>query len=204
MFELTTVSFDCARTCPANRTHWCRFNALFRLIGAPRVHSHTVRIRVEYTDSELLEMACKNLGWQWHGQGKHKLYDGIYTGHGFTPQGWSYPAVFANGEIHADTFGGRWGEDSQLLKLKAEYMLASAQNAASVLGWNCERNDAGLTIYHPEQGTLTISKDGVCETNGFVGSGCHAAREALGILADGAAQNKPEYAQTEAQIQLPG
>jgi hypothetical protein len=34
-----------------------------------------------------------------------------------------------------------------------------------------------------------------------MGSGCHEAREALNLAADGAAQNKPEYGQVAARVQ---
>ena len=43
-------TFNCDRTCPLHRTHWCRFNALFAKIGTARVHSHTVKITVPYKD----------------------------------------------------------------------------------------------------------------------------------------------------------
>jgi hypothetical protein len=184
-----------------HKTHWCRFNALFRLIGAPRVHSHTVKIKVDYRDPRALEIACNNLAWNWHGFGNHHLYDGTYSGHGFTPEGWNYPAVLTNDTMHADTFGGRWGDDAQLDKLRSEYAMASAQLAAQQLGWQCERTERGLTVYHPEGGILTLSNEGICETTGFIGAGCHTAREALGLQADGQAQNKPEFGQTAAQIQ---
>jgi hypothetical protein len=196
-----TASFDCDRTCPRHRTHWCRFNALFCLIGSVRVHSHTAKIRVDYTDPGLLEVACKSLGWKWLGLQTHDLFDGVYRGHGFLPEGWAYPVVFSNGELHADTFNGSWGDEKQLDKLKCEYAIATAQQAAESLGWQCERTEAGLTVYHPEAGVLTVSKHGVCEATGFIGSSCHAAREALHLAVDGQVQNTPEFGQVAAQVQ---
>lgn len=202
--NLTTINatFDCDRTCPLHRTHWCRFNALFTLIGSARVHSHTVKIKVDYTDPEILRKAVDGLpGWKWIGEKQHELFDGAYHGHGFTPEGWQYPAVFANGELHADTFNGQWGDDKKLDLLKAEYAICTAQHAAESLGWQCERTPAGLTVYHPENGILTVSKEGVCETTGFVGTSCHSAREALHLAADGQITNTPEYGQVAAQVQ---
>jgi len=194
------ATFDCARTCPANRTHWCRFNALFRLIGATaRVHSHTVKVKVPYSDPDTLERACRSLGWRWLGHKTHELFDGSRVGHGFLPDGWTYPAVFADGEIHSDTFNGRWGDDAQLDKIKTEYAIASAQRAAEELGWQCERTADGLTVHHPTGGILHVGAD-VCETTGFLGDACHAAREALGLLADGQVQNTPEFSQVRAEV----
>jgi hypothetical protein len=197
------ASFGCDRTCPAHRTHWCRFNALFRRLGSARVHSHTVKIKVAYTDVDLLKKSCDSLGWKWLGLKDHSLFDGNYTGHGFKPEGWEFPAIFdaATCELRADTFNGQWGDDRKLDLLKSEYAMQTAINAAIDLGWQSERTDAGLVVYHPDGGQLTISKEGICETTGFIGAGCHAAREALHLAADGLAQNKPEYSQTAAQVQ---
>jgi hypothetical protein len=195
------ANFSCDRTCPANKTHWCRFNAFFRLIGSARVHSHTVKVKVDYTDADTLHKACDTLGWKWLGQGKHELFDGAFTGHGFLPEGWSYPAVFANGELNADTYRDQWGEMSKLELLKAEYAIQTAMKAAEELGWQCERTEAGLTVYHPEAGVLTVSKEGICETTGFVGSSCHSAREALKLAADGNIQNKSEFSDVKLEVQ---
>ena len=146
-------------------------------------------------------MACDSLGWKWLGLAKHELFDGTYTGHGFRPEGWAYPAVFCDGELHAYTFNGYWGDDAKLDLLKNEYAIATAQIAAEELGWQCERTESGLTVHHPDAGVLTISKEGICETTGFTGSSCHAAREALHLAADGQVQNKPEFGQVAAQVQ---
>jgi hypothetical protein len=197
-----TASFSCDRTCPLHRTHWCRFNAIFSKMGIARVHSHTVKIKVEYKDPDTLKKACENLGWKWLGLRTHSLYSTEATGHGFLPEGWEYPAVLdAAGEMHFDTFNGAWGDPKQLERLKSEYAIATAQQAAEELGWQSERTESGLVVYHPEAGVLTISKEGICETTGFTGSNCHSAREQLGLLADGAIQNKPEYSAVAAQVQ---
>jgi hypothetical protein len=196
------ASFNCDRTCPMHKTHWCRFNALFSKIGVARVHSHTVKIAVPYKDPRTLERACKTLGWKWLGYGKHSLSENSVTGHGFMPETFLLPAVLdAEGELHFDTYEGSWGDQTKLDLLKSEYAIATAEQAAEELGWQTERTAEGLTVHHPAGGILTVSKEGVCETTGFIGSGCHEARESLHLAADGAAQNKPEYMQVAAQVQ---
>ncbi len=195
-------SFNCDRTCPLHRTRWCRFNALFAKIGVARVHSHTVKITVPYKDPRTLERAVKSLGWAWLGYATHQLCTSSALGHGFTPEGWLLPAILdAEGQMHTDTFNGQWGDLAKLDLLKCEYAIATAMQAAEELGWQCERTDTGLTVHHPDGGILIVSKEGVCETTGFIGSGCHSARESLHLAADGLAQNKPEFGQVAAQVQ---
>ena len=184
------MNFSCPRTCPMFEKRTtdglfdCRFRAIIDRIGPTRTTSHTVKVRVDYRDPRALELACDRLKWKWHGFGKHELFEAGVTGHGFTPEGWYYPAVLdADGEMHSDTFNGSWGDPAKMDLLKGEYAMATAQLAAKELGWQSERTDAGLIIYHPSAGVLTISKHGNCETTGFVGSSCHAARESLGLLA---------------------
>ena len=201
---LTTVNdFACDRTCPAHRTHWCRFNALFRKLGTARVHSHTVKIQVEYRDPRALEFSVRRLSkWTWIGPGEHDLFSTRATGLAFKPEGWVYPAVLdAEGILHTDTYEGIWGDVKKLDLLKQEYLFGQAEQAATELGWQHERTNAGLVVYHPQGGTLTLNHDGVCETTGFVGAGCHSAREALHLIADGPVQNKPEFSQVAAQVQ---
>jgi len=148
-----------------------------------------------------LERACNNLGWKWHGQAKHHLYEADVQGHGFTPEGWSYPAVLASdGELHYDTFNGHWGDETKLEALRSEYAMVAAEQAAMDLGWQTQRTETGLTVFHPQGGILTVSRDGVCETTGFVGSSCHDARTALKLVADGAITEKPEVGAVVAQV----
>jgi len=202
------ASFTCPRTCPhfENRTadgHFdCRFRAVIDTIGSTRTTSHTVKVKVEYRDPRTLERACKTLGWKWLGYGKHTLSENSVTGHGFMPETFLLPAVLdSEGELHFDTYEGSWGDQTKLELLKSEYALATAEQAAEELGWQTERTAEGLTVHHPAGGILTMSKEGICETTGFIGSGCHAARESLKLAADGAVQNKPEYGQVAAQVQ---
>lgn len=201
------MNFTCPRTCPhydrrtADGHFDCRFRAVLDHVGPTRVHSHTVKIKVEYRDPRVLERACNNLGWKWHGQAKHHLYEADVQGHGFTPEGWSYPAVLASdGELHYDTFNGHWGDETKLEALRSEYAMVAAEQAAMDLGWQTQRTETGLTVFHPQGGILTVSRDGVCETTGFVGSSCHDARTALKLVADGAITEKPEVGAVVAQV----
>lgn len=194
MNRLPLIPFTCPRSCPSARTHWCRFNALFRLIGAPRVHSHTVRVKVDFTDADALRAAVRALNWKWLGQGKHQLYgSNAATGHAFQIPNWRFPCVLdAAGELHYDDYNGNWGNVADLEQLRAAYLSTRVETAASLLGWQTERTPQGVTVYHPQGGVLTVSHDGVCDTTGFTGTGCHEAREQLGLQADGAAINKSE------------
>ena len=191
---LPIASFDCARTCPAHKTHWCRFNALFRLVGIPRVHSHTVKIKVSYTDPDALRDAVTALGWQWLGCKTHQLFSGqTATGHGFQIPSWRYPCVLqSGGELAYDDYNGAWGNVADLEALKTAYLSTNVETAANLLGWQTERTPQGITVYHPEGGTITVDRQGVCETSGFIGRSCHEAREALGLKPDGAPTNKTE------------
>ena len=196
MISLQTIEsrFNCERSCPANRQHWCKFNALFRLIGFVRVHSHTATVKTEYDPKhpECLEAAVRSLGGQWIGFGEHSLGDTRQTGYGFklTMSGsvrgdnlWYHPIVLRmDGQLAYDEYGGRWGDVNGLEKLKGAYAIAKAELAAQALGWMTERTaDGSLVVYHPQSGTITITKDAAMDASGFLGAGCHAAVEALGI-----------------------
>jgi hypothetical protein len=180
------------------------------------VNSHTTKIRVEYTDREQLSLAVRAMGGKVLGMGSHQQYKGYdpttggrvdnkITGFGFELPGWRYPVVLDSaGELHYDDYSGSWGNVADLVRLKAEYTFAATERAAVELGWTTERTVQGLTVNHPQGGVLTVSKDGICETTGFQGAGCHEARETLGLKSDGPIVNKPEYGQMKQQCQLPG
>lgn len=200
---LPPLSFTCPRTCPAHRTHWCRFNALFTMIGAPRVHSHTVKIKVDYRDPDALRSAVLALGGAWIGAGSHKLFERAETGLGFTLPNWRYPlCATPTGELAYDDYHGSWGNVADLEKLRTAYTTGTVERAALALGWQFARTQNGIEVFHPQGGVLTVSNAGVCETTGFTGSNCHDARTALGLAADGEPVNKAEHDQTLAQIQL--
>lgn len=222
MITLNTIPFDCPRTCPqyepmVNGEYWCRFNPIFRRIGRVLVHSHTATIKCEYTDAEALRRAVENMGGIWYGFDKaHDLHDTTQEGLGFRlpmkdgyhkvgDKGyWYHPLVArADGQLAFDSYGGAWGDVTQLETLKQEYVFAAAQVAAEAQGWLTEKTPAGeLVVHHPSGGTMTIAGNGQLTTAGFTGGACHEARQALGLPVDESSiVNTAEFCQVPAVIQ---
>jgi hypothetical protein len=197
------ASFTCLRTCQLYEA--CRFMPVFATIGPTQVNSHTARIKVEYRDADQLRAACLALGWEWLGNGRHRLYAEDVSGLGFKIPGWTYPCVVTpSGQLAYDDFNGVWGNVADLDKLRAAYAFAAAEQRAQELGWQTERTDAGLLIYHPQGGTLTVDQTGTVATTGFTGHACHEARETLGISVDPSSiVATVEACKTQAQIELP-
>lgn len=210
-----SLPFTCPRTCPLFSEIHCRFRPVLDQIGPVKVHSHTARIRVEYTDLAALEQAVKNIGGQWLGVGTHRLFEDDHQGNGFylpfangrERNGvamWNYPIVLEeSGQLAYDDYGGRWGDVNQLKALEQEYAYVKAELAAQVQGWQTERTSQGVTIYHPSGGSLTVSSAGQVEMQGFHGKGCHEALMTLGLPLDDM-QATSEYVQEKAQCQIPG
>jgi hypothetical protein len=106
--------------------------------------------------------------------------------------------------LHHDTYGGQWGNPADLDTLRSAYLLGATQRQAQLLGWLTELTPAGLVVYHPDGGTLTVSPEGTCETAGFVGAGCHEARLALGLQAvEGSVVETSEACRVPARVTLP-
>ena len=197
------MNFSCPRSCRwAEARDFCRFMPVLAAVGPTAVTSHTAKIKVEFRDPSHLKAAVEALGGEWLGQGSARLYDGT-SHHGlvFKLKGWRYPLIAErNGELAYDDYAGSWGNVADLERLKAEYSLGAAEQAAQLQGWLSERTEAGLVIHHPSSGTITIAAGGNVEFSGFVGGSCHSAREALGLpMAD--VQNKTEAAQSVASCQ---
>lgn len=183
------MNFNCPRTCPAFNDRWCRFNVLFSGMVHLRVDSHTARVKVDYNNADQLRAAVEKIGGTWLGHGSHELFERndagkrrTETGLGFTLPNWNYPLIVTDaGQLAYDDYNGKWGNVEDLVKLQAEYAWAHVEQQAANIGWQTERVSGSLVVYHPEGGTLTLSAAGECETAGFVGSGCHVARETLGL-----------------------
>ena len=189
----------CDRTCPLANERWCRFNPILTAIGKYRAHSHTVRIRVALKDEAALKAAVLAMGGTFIGQGSHRIFDGSYLGLGFTLPGWSRALILqADGNLLYDDFSGRWGNPADIEKLKSEYTLATATQAAMNQGWMYERDGAKLTVWHPSGGHIVISQSGA-EAFGFTGGLCHESLTQLGVTGDFTA--KPEYSQIEAKVE---
>lgn len=89
--------------------------------------SHTVKIKTQIQDAELIERTAQLLDARFLGMGKHKLFDGSYDGIGVHLKQWNYPVVFqANGEAKCDTYGERWGKTSDLDAFSQEYAVQGA------------------------------------------------------------------------------
>jgi len=108
-----------------------------------------------------------------------------------------------------DFFGGGYGLQDcvgeNCHKLIERYTIEAARNAAAMQGWYCEDNVAGgLTIYHPDGGTLSVDLDGNVEASDFQGQGCHAPTmqisEALGSVNQ--AQAKPAYFEQQQHVNV--
>ena len=203
--------FTCPRTCPLFGDKTCRFQTVFDHLGPAQVMSHTVKIKVAFTDPAALQSGVESMGGTWLGMGTHSLYSGDRGGYGFTLPGWNYPLVLdwpalselkaGKGELFYDDYGGKWGNVADLEKLTSAYAVGVAEQAAIAQGWQCEHNEEGLVIYHPSGGTLTVRGTGVMDAAGFAGKGCHEAIEQLGLPFD-VLGVKPEYGQVKAEVQL--
>jgi hypothetical protein len=142
--------------------------------------SHTVKVKVELKDRVALARVIVAMGGRVLGEGTHSLFAAAEQGFGFTLPGWQFPLVLKdNGELAFDDYKGAWGKVSDLDRLKDRYALSVARAAAEAQGWLCEEAPAGLTIYHPDGGTLTVRPDGTVDAAGFEGCGCTNATEAI-------------------------
>lgn len=168
--------------------------------------SHTVTVRVEYRNLDALAAAVEALGGTVLGHGQHRLYEGPVTGWGAYLPGWEYPIVLADGQLHFDDYGGRWGDVALLDRLRERYAIEAARRAAQDLGWIVEdQADGSIVIYHPSGGTLTVSPSGEVAASGFVGASCTDAaapiEQAMGR--PGERTLAPEYYQEHARCVLP-
>ncbi|MBI1248140.1 DUF1257 domain-containing protein [bacterium] len=78
--------------------------------------SHIVQIQTEVRDPIAVRSACDRLKLPQPTQGVFKLFSAEAVGLGVELPGWRYPVVCdtANGQVHYDNYGGRWGEQSRL------------------------------------------------------------------------------------------
>jgi hypothetical protein len=183
--QLPTVRrFDCPRTCPKYESvDACRFGAVFAAAGVRRVvNSHTVTIDVKFSNVDAFAAAVAELGGKFIGRGSHNLFGTMVAGFGATLPNWRYPIVAKfDGSVAFDNYNGKWGDESDVNRLRSEYAIAAAKLAAEQLGWQCERaGDGSLIIFHPNGGTLTVDASGAVDANGFNGVGCHDAASIIG------------------------
>ncbi len=85
--------------------------------------SHLVSIQTEIRDPVALASACRRLGLEQPVQGEADIFVEKARGWIVRLPGWTYPVVIDTDarKIHYDTYGGAWGEQSQLDRLLQAY-----------------------------------------------------------------------------------
>lgn len=196
--------FSCDRTCRPFCEE-CHFAPILRELGPNEVFSHTTRVAVEFRDSEALSRAVLAMGGTIMGTGHIKLFTSYEDGFGFCLPNWRFPLVLkANQKLAYDDYGGRWGNKQDIDALTQRYTVEKARAAAEEQGWYCENQTNGdLLIFHPDGGTITVTKNATVDLCNFVGTGCVAVgnviEAALGRSLE--TTNKPEMLMEQVQIQ---
>jgi len=144
--------------------------------------SHTVKQKVDLTNKDALTKAVVKFGGTVIGEGAHRLYQANEeTGFAFNLPGWQYKLVLTDdGTLKFDDYGGCWGDRKDITRLTEIYAIEVAKFAAEQQGWMYEeQSDGSLLIYHPDGGTLSVSKDGRVDAENFIGGGCADATEVI-------------------------
>lgn len=196
--------FSCGRTCRPF-CEQCRFTPILSALGPNKVYSHTTRVKVEYKSPDDFGRAALAMGGTVLGQGTYQFYDrSRETGFGINLLNWKYPIVLReDGSIAMDNYQGAWGDPEDLKRLQQHYTIEVARSAATAQGWSSDMNAQGeLVIFHPDGGTLTVSKTGTVDAANFVGASCVAAgaiiENAMGRTIS--TQNKPELLMERARV----
>ena len=96
--------------------------------------SHTAEVQVDIRPAQhldCLKRACRRVGAEYLGNGRHVLFDGSHTGYGVKLKGWRYPMVIeTGGDAKYDNYGGSWGDADQIQKLKQAYAAEVAHKEA--------------------------------------------------------------------------
>ena len=209
------VKFECRRTCGYRQA--CRFNPVFKTLGAHRiVYSHVTKVDVQIRDLDAMVTACEHLGlvfnrdkrtyrWYGHSVGDYRLPEGMTAkelgrcSHAISVKDNARAYEVGLVDNHDGSYSPVWdfwsgghglqaavGENCS--RLIGEYTIEAARNAATAQGWMAQDNPEGtLTIYHPDGGTMTVSRDGTVNSDGFIGQGCSVAsaiENALGVKQD--------------------
>jgi hypothetical protein len=98
--------------------------------------SHTVTRKAGLTHMDALRRAVSKIpGASVIGTGKHQQFSESIVGVGVKLPDYYYPVVIdTQGSIHADTYGGRWGNPELQDKLAQNYGVAVAELEAERLG----------------------------------------------------------------------
>jgi hypothetical protein len=164
--------------------------------------SHNVTVKVEMRNREAIAAAIKVMGGTVMGIARHNLFESSVDGLGFRLPGWQYPLVLKeDGELVYDDYKGVWGNVKDLETLKEWYALTAVQLECKSLGWYCEFDPVqkNVKVFHPDGGTIEVSKEGVVDATGFTGPSCELATQPLeAALGKRLSQTlKPEHSYTE-------
>lgn len=151
MKSLSTIKFDCDRTCPQfereeNGLFMCRFRPLLDNIGPTKVHSHVAKLDLNVTDLDQLEAAVKRLGlvlkrgqktyrWWGYSVGDYKLPEG-YTK---DMLGKCDHAISVPGDSRAYEIGVIARKDGSGYDLLWDFYAGGYGMAEKVGGNNCEK-----------------------------------------------------------------
>jgi hypothetical protein len=108
--------------------------------------SHTTTIDLEIKDEDAFVQACGDLGYEVQRDASAKLFqsDALFTNATVVKiPGWNYPVVCKDGKLHFDNYKGRWGEASQLDKLKQQYARNVAIKTAKQRGFRVSERTVG-------------------------------------------------------------
>jgi len=162
--------------------------------------SHTAQIAADYADESALAAAVKAIGGHLGGRATHCLYSSRETGLAIVLPGWSYPIVVrADNTLAYDDYHGAWGNVADLDRLHEEYSWALTEIAAQRLGWQTERTDEGVRVYHPSGATITVTSTEV-DLQGFIGGTCKEAMRQLALPLENVAL-KPAMGECAQQCQ---
>ena len=113
--------------------------------------SHVVTIETKLKDPAALSAACTRLRLPEPKAETVKFFDGSeHAGLAVRPPGFVYPIVVQeDGTTLSDTYGGRWGDDAFLGRLKQAYAVEAAKLQAKARGHRCTETtlpDGGVKL----------------------------------------------------------
>ena len=113
--------------------------------------SHTVTIETKLRDEAALKAACIRLKLPEPKTETVKFFDGSsHEGLAVRPPGFVYPVLVQDGgEVRLDTYGGRWGDEKFVGRLKHAYAVEAAKLQAKQRGHRCTETplpDGGVKL----------------------------------------------------------
>lgn len=99
--------------------------------------SHTTTIELEIKSLSALATACRETSTPFEEMTSVRLFDGtiIEDCFAFTPSGWKFPVAAKDGQLKYDNYEGKWGEDSELNRVKQRYAVNVQKEAARSRGY---------------------------------------------------------------------